>query len=78
MMKIEKEDLPLRELVERVRAHAPWQEAVCRRRWCTAMGPSFFEVGVWQADSMSFAALTPMWSSREAAWKDALERVYRR
>lgn len=69
------EDVRLGELVEKVRDHVHWKEAVCVRHWTTPSGPCFFEVGRWEDGSTQFTALTPLWSSREAAWNNAVERL---
>ena len=64
-------------LVDKVRAHCLWQDAVCRRYWLTHNGPSFYEVGRWSDGAMQFESLTPLWTSREAAWQDAARRLGR-
>lgn len=63
----------LSQLVEKVRACAGYEETVCVNRWCTSAGPQFFEVGLWEG--ASFIPLTPLWSSRQGAWKDAIARL---
>lgn len=68
-------DVGLTESVDEVRAHFPWQAAVCRRYWLTNSGPSFYEVGRWIDGTTQFVSLTPLWASREAAWTDAVRRL---
>lgn len=63
--------LSLNELVEAVQGMGSY---VCVRHWCTSIGPSFFEVGVY-LEGGAFEPLTPLWSTREAAWRDALARL---
>ena len=77
-MRIEPDDVPLGELVEKVRAYSDWAEAVCRRSWITPTGPCSYEIGRWLEGHVYFTPLTPLWSSREAAWNDAVNRLGQR
>lgn len=67
----------LKDRVEKVRAYSQAADAVCREHYMGADGMRFYEIGDWEEGTTRFIPLTPMWSSREAAWDDALERLNR-
>ncbi len=68
------DEVSLGELVQAVRFVSD-EGVQDREYWLHLQNARFYEVGVYEPGSTEFLPITPLWSSRKAAWIDAANRL---